>query len=289
MSRAPFFRRLRPLNACLMAVALGGCFTIGGSGDDGDGDENGDCESDSGCEDDEICNDGICEPLGSGGTSVGGASSGGRSGSSTGGSSRGGTSNGGSSTGGSTSGGASSGGSSTGGSAGVPMDTCGTYCDFSLRCGGENIGECLSACDGLFAAGGTCASALTALSSCILAYGPDCMTIGSSCTEPGQGVVAECGECQWTNDEECDEPEGTGYCPEGTDVNDCAGCAFALDGDCDEPEGLNLCPEGTDVVDCGCPDGMAGNTCDYSCDGVCDEPEYCETGTDEYDCTYYPQ
>jgi hypothetical protein len=28
--------------------------------------------------------------------------------------------------------------------------------------------------------------------------------------------------CQWTNDGECDEPEGTGLCAEGTDTDDCA-------------------------------------------------------------------
>jgi tetratricopeptide (TPR) repeat protein len=40
--------------------------------------------------------------------------------------------------------------------------------------------------------------------------------------------VADCSggggddECPWTNDGECDEPEGTGICDEGTDVYDCA-------------------------------------------------------------------
>lgn len=29
------------------------------------------------------------------------------------------------------------------------------------------------------------------------------------------------GSCEWTNDGECDEPEGTGLCPEGSDVADC--------------------------------------------------------------------
>ncbi len=29
------------------------------------------------------------------------------------------------------------------------------------------------------------------------------------------------GTCQWTDDGECDEPEGTGLCPEGSDVADC--------------------------------------------------------------------
>jgi hypothetical protein len=170
------------------------------------------------------------------------------------------------------------------------MDTCGTYCDFSLRCGGENSAECLSGCDTLYADGGACAVALDALSDCIRAYGPDCDAIGSSCNSQAQGVIASCSNepCPWTNDDECDEPEGTGYCPEGTDAADCTGCGFTLDGDCDEPEGLDLCPEGTDVVDCACPEQGPGNTCEWNCDAVCDQPDLCETGTDEYDCANYP-
>lgn len=61
--------------------------------------------------------------------------------------------------------------------------------------------------------------------------------------------------CQFTNDGECDEPEGLGLCAEGTDVSDCAsvssgGCQFTNDGECDEPEGTDICAEGTDVADC---------------------------------------
>lgn len=67
---------------------------------------------------------------------------------------------------------------------------------------------------------------------------------------PSQG-----GECQFANDGECDEPEGTGLCAEGTDANDCAGfvpsgCQFANDGECDEAEGTGLCAQGTDGADC---------------------------------------
>jgi hypothetical protein len=171
------------------------------------------------------------------------------------------------------------------------MDPCGTYCDFSLRCGGENIGECLAACDELYVVGGACASALEGLSSCIRSYGPDCEAVGSACMTQGQRVSIDCGDgtCPTTNNDECDEPEGTGYCLEGTDAADCTGCGFTLDGDCDEPEGLGLCPEGSDVVDCACPGNGPGNTCEYNCDAVCDEPDYCEVGTDEYDCANYPE
>jgi hypothetical protein len=169
------------------------------------------------------------------------------------------------------------------------MDTCGTFCDWSLRCGGEDIGECLAACDEAYVVGGACASSLENLSGCIRSYGPDCAAIGSACAAQGQGVITECGDgtCPYTNDDECDEPEGTGYCLEGTDAADCTGCGFTLDGDCDEPEGLDLCPEGSDVVDCACPENEPGNTCELNCDAVCDEPDYCEVGTDEYDCANY--
>ena len=62
---------------------------------------------------------------------------------------------------------------------------------------------------------------------------------------------AECNPL-WIEDGECDEPEGTNLCPEGSDVVDCAGgggcpAAWIGDGFCDEPD---LCPPGTDVLDC---------------------------------------
>ena len=292
MGRSTFFRHFRFVNACLFVLAVGGCIKIGGSDNDGN-DESGDCESDSECDDDEICEGGECQPIGSGGTNAGGASTGGRSGSASGGASTGGASSGGASRGGTSSGGASTGGASTGGAGGGPTDTCGTYCDFSLRCGGEAIGECLATCDEVYVVGGACASAMEGLSTCIRAYGPDCATIGSACETQGQGVITACGDgtcpADFLNDGECDEPEGTGLCPEGTDAADCTGCGYTLDGDCDEPEGLGVCDEGTDVVDCACPEDGPGNTCTWNCDAVCDEPDFCETGTDVYDCANYPQ
>jgi len=100
--------------------------------------------------------------------------------------------------------------------------------------------------------------------------------------------------CPWTNDGDCDEPEGLNLCAEGTDVADCSNpfsnygtgpgwsggrtlgpgntttpppatntglhnpCPWTNDGDCDEPEGLNLCAEGTDVADCSNPNSNYG-------------------------------
>jgi hypothetical protein len=47
----------------------------------------------------------------------------------------------------------------------------------------------------------------------------------------------------------CDEPEGSGTCPEGSDPTDCF-CATKNNGVCNEPEGTDTCPEGSDSPDC---------------------------------------
>jgi hypothetical protein len=121
--------------------------------------------------------------------------------------------------------------------------------------------------------------------------GPGCATVGDGqCDEPeGTGLCPEgtdpvdCidASCPSTNNGQCDEPEGTGLCPDGTDIADC-NCPLTNDGECDEPEGTGFCPEGTDAVDCICP---------YKNNGQCDEPEgtgLCPQGTDIVDC-YAPQ
>lgn len=60
--------------------------------------------------------------------------------------------------------------------------------------------------------------------------------------------------CAYLENGRCDEPEGSGLCPEGTDVADCRStmrpCAYQNDGSCDEPEGTGLCGEGQDTADC---------------------------------------
>jgi hypothetical protein len=116
--------------------------------------------------------------------------------------------------------------------------------------------------------------------------------------------------CPYTNDGDCDEPNGLNLCAWGTDANDCSNpfsnfgsgggnaggggvggpnSCFPFDGDCDEPNGLGNCPWGTDTSDCSNPNsnfgggsGFAGgggsgftglaNPCPYTNDNDCDEP-----------------
>lgn len=139
--------------------------------------------------------------------------------------------------------------------------------------------------------------------------------------------------CPYTNDGDCDEPNGLGYCAWGTDVADCSDpnsnygngsgfggsapvppggvsstgllnpCPYTNDGDCDEPNGLGYCDWGTDVADCSNPSSNYGagsgyviapgnsmllSPCPYLNDGDCDEPEglgLCAEGTDVADCS----
>jgi hypothetical protein len=94
--------------------------------------------------------------------------------------------------------------------------------------------------------------------------------------------------CATAGDGTCDEPEGTGTCPEGSDAADCGGppppCATMNDGICDEPEGTGTCDEGSDAADCGEPPPP----CQSTNNGVCDEPEgsnTCPEGSDVADCS----
>lgn len=267
-------RRLRPLSVLFLALLMGGCIKVGSSSSGGD-DDDGDCERDDDCDSGQICDDGRCESPGSGGTGGSGA---------------GGTSAGGTSTGGTSTGGTSAGGTGGGGGA------CAWYCDVAARCGDTTVSECVSGCTTLYASGAECSSAIDVLSQCVRPYSNDCAGAEAACSDEANGLVEACSdggdECPFTNDGQCDEPEGLGLCPEGSDVNDCASgaCPFTNDGECDEPEGLGLCPEGSDAADCTCL-SAPGNTCEYACDMTCDEPDgtgLCPAGSDASDCANYP-
>lgn len=67
--------------------------------------------------------------------------------------------------------------------------------------------------------------------------------------------------CAWTNDGECDEPEGTDLCPEGSDVTDCT--STSTGGDDDDDDGGSNCGEP-------CPDGC----CSLS-GAICCQPPFC--------------
>ncbi|WP_437692991.1 latent transforming growth factor beta-binding protein [Sorangium sp. So ce176] len=142
-----------------------------------------------------------------------------------------------------------------------------------------------------------CDEAEAALLGCLdLGDEEHCSTAGDGiCDEPeGTGACPagtdpdDCRSlCPSTGNGVCDEPENTGLCPAGTDVEDCAlpRCEYVMDGTCDEPEGTNRCPEGTDVDDCAAP------TCADTNDSECDEPEgtgTCAEGTDVDDCAVEP-
>lgn len=94
--------------------------------------------------------------------------------------------------------------------------------------------------------------------------------------------------CPYTNDGDCDEPNGLNLCAWGTDTADCsnpnsnfgggtgygggaspnpaaagASCPWTNDGDCDEPNGLGLCAWGTDTADCSNPNSNYGSGSGY--------------------------
>lgn len=109
--------------------------------------------------------------------------------------------------------------------------------------------------------------------------------------------------CPWTNDGECDEPQGRGLCAPGTDVADCSpsgrqdnSCQYANDGECDDASVAGhitgLCRPGTDTADCSRPAQTGANSCRYANDGECDDPTVpghvsreCQPGTDTNDCS----
>jgi len=133
---------------------------------------------------------------------------------------------------------------------------------------------------------------------------PSCPTLGNlfaiciaswllgACVHRASNDAEAAEPCEYVEDGECDEPEGTGLCREGTDRVDCseatiARCRSTNDGVCDEPEGTDDCDEGTDVIDCRTPIA----TCPFTNDGTCDEPEGtsdCAEGTDVSDCSAAP-
>jgi hypothetical protein len=80
---------------------------------------------------------------------------------------------------------------------------------------------------------------------------------GGDCVPPGPDW------CQYANDGTCDEPQGSGECPAGSDTTDCAGvvreCQYIGDGECDEGGTTGYCPAGSDTADC-CENGQPRET-----------------------------
>lgn len=90
---------------------------------------------------------------------------------------------------------------------------------------------------------------------CPAAAGLDLDACQAGCTSPaecGDGLTCVNGQCvpatcSYTNDGQCDEPEGTGLCQEGTDVADCSAPDCTPAGSTCE-SGLDCCPDHTCVT-----------------------------------------
>ena len=123
---------------------------------------------------------------------------------------------------------------------------------------------------------------------------------------PGPAVAQLYDPCPYTNDGDCDEPNGLNLCAWGTDTADCANpnsnfgsgpgfgattgpapgataglydpCPYTNDGDCDEPNGLNLCAWGTDTADCANPDSYYGSGPGYGAGPRATAPGHTQPG-----------
>lgn len=104
---------------------------------------------------------------------------------------------------------------------------------------------------------------------CVAWYGTQCWTpyremmICFGEDDPG----AQAPECSYTDDGECDEPEGTGYCWDGTDVSDCSGSGGGGDPapSCD-PDACSGCETACDDFGCyQCCWSCSGSSCEQSC------------------------
>lgn len=107
----------------------------------------------------------------------------------------------------------------------------------------------------------TMAAFITVLvaASVLLLYVAGCGSSSESADNENDPVVNDdvvTATCPYTNDGECDEPEGLNVCPEGSDVVDCA----------------NVEEEEEDVSNCGepCPNGC----CSLS-GAICCKPPFC--------------
>jgi len=134
-----------------------------------------------------------------------------------------------------------------------------------------DCGVCQWVDDGVCDEPGLCAPGSDAADCCATAENGVCeeMSQGGEC--PDGSDPWDCGFCQWTNDNECDEPD---LCPPGSDSDDC--CAVQENGVCEEMSQGGQCPDGTDPWDCG--------FCQWTNDGECDEPNLCPPGSDAEDC-----
>ena len=119
-------------------------------------------------------------------------------------------------------------------------DLCATIAD----CDGAevDVAECVTACvsDARNAAV-TCLVGFEAFTDCASNNGLDCdAAVDGACAKLTEDFVDDCEDDFATTFDWIDGTECVGA--------DC--CPFASDGECDEPEGTGLCADGTDTTDC---------------------------------------
>lgn len=97
---------------------------------------------------------------------------------------------------------------------------CKSYCELDAECPGPMGGVCVGINDAQ-------GMPVDGVSVCNVTCDPtqptDVCPTGTLCpNDAGNRCIRPLDPCPYTNDDECDEPEGTRFCVEGTDVADCA-------------------------------------------------------------------
>jgi hypothetical protein len=172
---------------------------------------------------------------------------------------------------------------------GSGFDACSCGNDSSGTTSGDGDGDDDSGCNEACQSNADCTGGLTCLE-----ISPGNNRCGPSacgtCFAAGQGCLltdlVSCGfqscdvpTCDWTYDNVCDEPEGTGACPEGSDEYDCSpsptcGGFCTYDGDCGLFEGCLYTTNGYVCLPYECQNCFDNGLTCYSNTSTC-EYGYC--------------
>jgi len=124
---------------------------------------------------------------------------------------------------------------------------CEDLCATADDCEGANvdlndcIDECVSDAD---RAGDRCAESFELAADCVSDVDLDCSDASDDCDHEIEDWVDDCDDdFEDTFQEIAGGGSSGGSCSSNT-------CAFSFDGECDEPEGTGICAEGTDSADC---------------------------------------
>ncbi len=174
---------------------------------------------------------------------------------------------------------------------------CATVCGKFHQCdGSEDLQTCTASCENDFAATGPKLRAeyVSKLQNCVTAK--DCATVlsggaTSQCAEEAAAALAPTQE----GTSFCNQIEtAAGKCGGGSDKAQCLQAAKQFsDGALKAAEAClqKACADIESCIDAqlgmqsSSSSSSGSNSCEYAYDGYCDEGEYCEYGTDSYDCS----